>query len=205
VKPKKLTYREQRELELRKVREEKERLAAAELAKAPPDRDVAALIRRRIAANKNMGARGAEDNNKVENLGNVKNRLKRVSIESKITQFRAPAIESQPEFMVVNLKKVSDSASFDTESVQSQPAPMKSVKETREMASPESEDVVNVADKELSEPAIKRDAPSPLSAIHDEIAIRAIAMATESKSPPAVSDDPSPLDEKQESIRRVNS
>lgn len=200
VKPKKLTYREQRELELRKVREEKERQAAAELAKAPPDRDVAALIRQRIAANKSMGAKGAEDNGKVENLGNVKNRLKRVSIESKITQFRAPAIESQPEFMVVNLKKVSGSTSFDTESVQSQPSPIKSVKETREMPSPESHDFINAAEEEFAESAIKREAPSPLSAIHDEIASRAIAMASESKSSPAVSEDLPPLDEKQESI-----
>ena len=48
---KKLTYRERREIELQKEREEKAKQEALK-PKEPPKRDVASLIRRRIAANK---------------------------------------------------------------------------------------------------------------------------------------------------------
>ncbi|CAB9521758.1 Disheveled-associated activator of morphogenesis 1 [Seminavis robusta] len=50
--PKKLTYRERRELELAKEREAKEQQEQSQKSQEPPKRDVADLIRRRIAANK---------------------------------------------------------------------------------------------------------------------------------------------------------
>jgi len=48
----KLTYRQKRDLELQAEREEAERTQAAEPESEPPARDVATLIKRRIAANK---------------------------------------------------------------------------------------------------------------------------------------------------------
>jgi hypothetical protein len=54
-KPKKMTYREKRELELKAERERKE---AETKAKKEPERDIAALIRKRIAANKKGGSLG---------------------------------------------------------------------------------------------------------------------------------------------------
>ena len=48
--PKKMTYRERRELELQKEKEEQEQLEEANMS--PPEKDVASLIRKRIAANK---------------------------------------------------------------------------------------------------------------------------------------------------------
>lgn len=54
-KPKKMTYREKRELELKAECERKE---AEAKGKKEPERDVAALIRKRIAANKKGGSSG---------------------------------------------------------------------------------------------------------------------------------------------------
>lgn len=201
VKPKKLTYREQRELELRKLREEKERQAANEKLKSPPDRDVAALIRKRIATNKHSTVRESEAKSAVENFGNVKNRLKRVSIESKITQFKAPAQEaSQPEISVTS-PKFAPAASFDSESVQSPRASQSTaVEETRDLVSPEPHDSADIADDVNGESAVKRDAPSPMAAIHEAIASRASAMAAE-KQPEAASSRELPVTEaKAESI-----
>lgn len=193
LQPKKLTYREQRELELRLLREEKERQAANEKLKSPPDRDVAALIRKRIATNKHSVVRESEGKSAVENFGNVKNRLKRVSIESKITQFRAPTQEaSQPEVFVTSPKA---SASFDSESLHSPRAPqITAVEETRDLASPVPHDTADIAGVGNGEAGVKRDAPSPLAAIHEAIASRASAMATE-KYPEAASSRELPVKE----------
>jgi hypothetical protein len=49
---KKLTYRERRELELKREEAEKAKQEASKVKKKEPERDVASLIRRRIAANK---------------------------------------------------------------------------------------------------------------------------------------------------------
>jgi len=56
----KYSYRERREMELLQKRDEEEAKSASQASNEPPQRDVAALIRRRIAANKNSGFNGDE-------------------------------------------------------------------------------------------------------------------------------------------------
>ena len=194
-KTKKTTYREQRELDLRKVSEEKQRKEAAEVSKKPPERDVAALIRKRIAANKQVAAKDAETSSEVVNIVNVKNRWRKVSIESKITQFKAPIREErQPEFLVHSLKKVSPSVSFGSESVKS-PTPSQSlvVEETRDLEGP-----ADATEEIIPEPVFKRDTPSPLAALHEAIASKVVA--TETRLVTTVSSEPTHKEEQPERI-----
>jgi hypothetical protein len=149
--PKNTTYRERRERELRKEREEKARKEAEERANQPPERDVAALIRKRVAANKH--------------------RMKKVSMESKITQFKAPT-DSQPEVMIKDLKKVSETTS-DTSVVS--PTSPHSLEEARDLVSLASLDTI---EQPMSELTTLRETPSPMpsmSLVHQAIAKRAAA------------------------------
>jgi hypothetical protein len=95
-KPKKLTYREQRELELKRERE-RERKEAEEKAKRQPERDVAALIRRRIAANKMKAVQAEKEKNEpTENIASARNRLRKVSSEEVTSQTPSPPSRSKP-------------------------------------------------------------------------------------------------------------
>jgi hypothetical protein len=99
--PRKLTYRELREKELREQEIEARRLQAKEEARKPKDLDVAALIRKRIAANKQKASMMKDSDSVGGGSGTApvaQGRLKRVSMESKITQFRAP-VEREPEVL----------------------------------------------------------------------------------------------------------
>jgi len=76
---KKLTYRERRELELKRQQEEKSKLEALK-GKEPPKKDVAALIRKRIAANKQKtpGTNKAEGTDETP-VPDIRGRLKPVT------------------------------------------------------------------------------------------------------------------------------
>ena len=91
----KLTYREIREGQLREQREEERRKKAEEETKTSKSLDVAALIRKRIAANKQKASM-VKDNGfgDVEADSGIQtfNGLKKISMGSKITQFRAPVV-----------------------------------------------------------------------------------------------------------------
>ena len=74
-KPRKMTYREKRELELKAERERKE---AEAKAKKEPERDVAALIRKRIAANKKAAAQAERDKKEsTVNIADMRNKLRK--------------------------------------------------------------------------------------------------------------------------------
>jgi len=121
--PRKMTYRERRELELKA---ERERKAAEEKAKKEPERDVAALIRKRIAANKKAAAQAEnEKSESTENISDLRNRLRKVPADDSESprqpqsagkKFLASSpgqppsaaqklLQSSPEFSVKQLKK----------------------------------------------------------------------------------------------------
>lgn len=97
LQPKKLSYREVRELHLRE-QQEKERQKETD-KEATKELDVAALIRKRIAANKQKASMINEsDTSGVGKHGTpIRNQMKKVSMESKITQFRAPVEKERNE------------------------------------------------------------------------------------------------------------
>jgi hypothetical protein len=81
---KKLTYRERRELELKLEEAEKARQEASKAKKKQPQRDVASLIRRRIAANKQkdeQAVSSGESTNFPEPVSQYRTLLKPVKIE----------------------------------------------------------------------------------------------------------------------------
>jgi hypothetical protein len=206
TKPKKMTYRECREMELRKEREEEARLQALQQAQKPLEVDVASLIRKRIAANKRAAMSGTNDNNATENFGNVKGRLKKVSIESKITQFRAPRVEeSQPEFSVGDRKK-SQSASFDESvapTVSVTPSQSKGEEESRDHASMTSSGSGRAPEEPLPGPTPVRDAPSPMAAVHAAIASRA-SLSADKRVGDAPAIEPIPVEEEEEPTAEDN-
>lgn len=69
--PKKMSYRERRELELQRQREEEQR---KEEEQKPPDKDVASLIRKRVAANKKAPSpsNAANNNEAQDRLGSLR-------------------------------------------------------------------------------------------------------------------------------------
>lgn len=95
--PKKMTYKEKRELELKRQRAEQERKEAEERANKQPERDVASLIRRRIAANKKNAQRGDNGNSSQgEEVAFARDKLKKVSLDENISPSidRSRSVES---------------------------------------------------------------------------------------------------------------
>jgi hypothetical protein len=89
-KPKKMTYREKRELELKAERERKE---AEAKAKKEPERDVAALIRKRIAANKKAAARAERAKKEsTENIADLRNKLRKVPADENESPRQPPSV-----------------------------------------------------------------------------------------------------------------
>ena len=88
----KLTYRERRELELQREQEEKARGEPAN--EETPKKDVASLIRKRIAANKQKNVSGGKDS-ASEDLSNIRGRLKPVEKENvsqeEVVRFDTPS------------------------------------------------------------------------------------------------------------------
>ena len=74
----KLTYRERRELELNRAQEERAKLELNREKKQPPKKDVAALIRKRIAANKEKSASSPKVTDTEEPGSQIRDRLKNV-------------------------------------------------------------------------------------------------------------------------------
>lgn len=78
--PKQLTYRERRDLELRRQKEDEERRRPREQPRELAQRDVASLIKKRIAANKKNSAFGASSSRDSlehhEDISSQRNRLK---------------------------------------------------------------------------------------------------------------------------------
>jgi len=193
-----LNYREKREMELKMQQEERERKEAEENAKVPPKRDVAALIRKRVAANKRIAVKDAEATSGNENFSDMKNRLRKVSMESKITQFKAREDVNQkeePEFLVKSIKKVDTQPKKHLIS-------QNSVEESREIGSTESRNSVHAPEqtsvkRDTPSPlAIKKDSPAPMAAVHEIIKNRSKATSlkhgdfnlTTTEEPPPVSD-----------------
>lgn len=81
VAERKLTYRERREIEIQKQKEEEKQRKAQQSEKSPKERDVASLIKRRIASNRKNAA-GAQSPpvptspNVAETIASQRNRLK---------------------------------------------------------------------------------------------------------------------------------
>lgn len=193
-----LNYREKREMELKMQQEERERKEAEENAKVPPKRDVAALIRKRVAANKRIAVKDTEATSGNENFTDMKNRLRKVSMESKITQFKAREDEIQkqePEFLVKSIKKVDTQPNKHILS-------QNSVEESREIGSTESRNSVHTPEQTLvqrdtpSPLAIKKDSLAPMAAVHELIKNRSKATSskhgdfnlTTTEEPPPASD-----------------
>ena len=109
LQPKKLSYREVRELHLRE-QQEKERQNDTEKG-ATKEIDVAALIRKRIAANKQKASMINESD--TFGVGKpvtpIQVQLKKVSMESKITQFRAPVEKERNEVSPFGMDQVKES------------------------------------------------------------------------------------------------
>jgi hypothetical protein len=87
----KLTYRERRELELQRQKEEKAELEM--MVEEPPTKDVASLIRRRIAANKQKKVSASSETHRSEDLSNVRGRPK---VEEKEAHPPSPARLTSP-------------------------------------------------------------------------------------------------------------
>jgi len=181
-----LTYREKRELELKKQQEELQRKEAEKKTKIPPKRDVAALIRKRVAANKRIAVKDAESTSESENFNDMKSRLKKVSMESKITQFKAREVtteKGEPDFPVTSPKKLNSSSIKGTQP-NNRELRQNSVEESREVGSIESwksgdapED--NPVRRDSPSPlAMKKDSTPPMAAVHELIKNRSNATAS---------------------------
>jgi hypothetical protein len=106
-KPKKMTYRENRELELKAECERKE---AEAKEKKEPERDVASLIRKRIAANKKAAARAdRETKESTENIADLRNKLRKVPVDENESPRQRPS--AAKKFAGSSPKKLSSSAS----------------------------------------------------------------------------------------------
>jgi hypothetical protein len=84
-----MTYRENRELE---VKAECERKEAEAKAKKEPERDVAALIRKRIAANKKAAALAdRETKESTESIADLRNKLRKVPVDENESPRQPPS------------------------------------------------------------------------------------------------------------------
>ena len=156
--PRKLTYRERREQELEQQRQkEQEAQRAKSTQSKPAERDVASLIRRRIAANKRSAAAAhqaataavAGDTEKTTDLSSLRSRLRKVSMESKITQIRSSVARPKP---TVVEPKANPTPASKQQQEQEEPTPNKTVAEL--MAE-------RMASMSSSSPSVKKEPSVP--------------------------------------------
>lgn len=207
-KPKKSTYREQRELELKVERERKE---AEDKANKKQERDVAALIRRRIAANKRMAVKAEAEKKKnepTENIAIARNRLRKVSLEeiasplpSPLTRSK-PYVEKSPEFSVDEMKKtpVTDDSSKQSASVKTEALTVDTDydwNEPTESASP-NQPAPSIVTSEVDSSSTIRSSPDPVSSSNQEVQPASVMSSEGPEQSEGTSYEPQHVEEKTE-------